>query len=236
MADPFPTTSWGVVLSATRGDPKSVAALESLCKTYWYPLYVFVRHQGHDVEDARDLTQSFFVSLLQQSALKAIDPRLGKFRAFLLASMNHFLSNHRVRERAFKRRADDPAFCVDLEGAERQYALEAVASLSPEELFESRWARAVLDRGLRRLREEHESADKMELFRRLRGHLTGEGSAYDEVADDLGMTQGAVRVAVHRLRLRLGSLLREEVAQTVSDPADVDAELRSLLQAAGRGA
>ncbi len=235
MADRFPTTRWSVVLTATRGDQESRAALESLCKTYWYPLYVFVRSHGHDAEQARDLTQSFFLSLLQQSALKAIDPRLGKFRAFLLASMNHFLSNHREREGAFKRRADDPAFRVDLEDAERQYNLEPAASLSPEEMFESRWARTVLDRVLRRMKEEHKSADKAELFRRLRGHLTGEEPAYDRLADDLGMTQGALRVAVHRLRRRLATLLREEVAQTVSDPTDIDAELRSLLQSAGRG-
>lgn len=236
VADRFQTTRWSVVLSAVRGGEGSVEALEWLCTTYWYPLYAFVRRQGHDAEAARDLTQSFFVSLLQQSALKKIDPQLGRFRAFLLASMNHFLSNERERENALKRRAEDPAFRVDLDTAERQYALEPAASLSPEELFESRWARTVLDRALRRMDEEHEATDKADLFRRLRGHLTGEEPAYDRMADDLGMTQGALRVAVHRLRRRLGTLLREEVAQTVSHPSDVDAELRSLLQAAGRGA
>lgn len=234
MADRFQTTRWSVVLSAAQGGKGSGEALEWLCKCYWYPLYVFVRRKGHDAETARDLTQSFFVSVLESDALQKIDPRLGRFRTFLLTSMSHFLSNQRERVRAFKRRADDPAFRVELDSAEQQYALEPATSLSPEDMFESRWARTVLDRVLQRLSEEHEAADKGDMFRRLRGYLTGDEPAYDRLAEDLGMTQGALRVAVHRLRRRLGALLREEVAHTVSEPADVDAELRSLLQAAGR--
>jgi len=234
MADPFQDTRWSVVLAAARGGKDSRAALEWLCSNYWYPLYAYVRRKGCDAELARDLTQGFFVSLFEQDSLRRIDPKLGKFRAFLLASMNHFLSNEKEREAAVKRRAENPAFRVDLDGVERRYELESSSELSPEAMFESKWARTVLDRAMRRLREEHESTDKGEMFRRLRGYLTGEEPAYDRLADDLGMTQGTLRVSVHRLRRRLGALLREEVAATVSDPAEVDGELRSLLEAAAR--
>jgi RNA polymerase sigma-70 factor (ECF subfamily) len=222
------------VLLAAAGGAQSHEALEWLCGTYWYPLYAFVRRQGYDAESARDLTQSFFVSLLEQSSLKKLDPSLGKFRAFLLASVKHFLSHERERESALKRRADDPSFRVNLEDAERRYALEPSPGLSPEELFESRWARAVLERALRRLKEECDSMGKGPLFRRLSGHLTGEEPDYESVARALETTTGALRVAVHRLRRRLGALLREEVAQTISEPDDLEDELRSLLKAAGR--
>lgn len=222
------------MLSAAHGGGDSRAALEWLCTSYWYPLYAYVRRRGYDVESARDLTQGFFVSLLERGALRGLDPELGKFRAFLLASMNHFLANEVERQAALKRRADNPAFCIDLENVERLYALEPVEGLGPEALFESRWARTVLDRALRRLREEHEATDKGELFRRLSGYLTGDEPSSDRLADELGMEPGTLRVAVHRLRRRLGAILRDEVAQTISNPAEVDDELRSLLQAAGR--
>lgn len=236
MPDPFHTTRWSVVLLAARGGEDSREALEWLCKSYWYPLYAFVRHRGHDADAARDLTQAFFLHLLERDALRRVDPSLGKFRAFLLASMNHFLSNQRERESALKRRATDPGFRVDMDEGERFYSRESATDLGAEQMFETRWARSVLDRALQRLREEHERTGRGELFRRLRGALTGEDPVYDQVAADLGMSENVLRVTVHRMRRRLGSLLREEVAQTVADPADVDAELRSLLEAAGRGA
>jgi RNA polymerase sigma-70 factor (ECF subfamily) len=223
-----------VVLSAARGGEESRSALEWLCASYWYPLYAYVRRQGYDAERARDLTQGFFVSLLEREALRSLDRRLGKFRAFLLASMNHFLANERERSAALRRRADNPAFHIDLEDLDRRYGLEPEAGLGPEAMFETRWARTVLDRALLRLREEYESTGKGELFRRLSGYLTGEEPRSDRLAGDLGMEPGTLRVAVHRLRRRLGALLRDEVAQTVSDPADIDGELRSLLEAAGR--
>jgi len=234
VADRFQDTRWSLVLSAAHGGEDSRAALEWLCTSYWYPLYAYVRRRGYDVESARDLTQGFFVSLLERGALRRLDPELGKFRAFLLASMNHFLANEQERAAALKRRTDNPAFHIDLEDVERLYALEPVEGLGPEALFESRWARTVLDRALRRLREEHESADKGELFRRLSGYLTGDEPSSDRLADELGMEPGTLRVAVHRLRRRLGAILRDEVAQTVSNPAEIDDELRNLLEAAGR--
>lgn len=232
MGDLFRTTQWSIVLKAARGGPDSHEALERLCGSYWPPLYAFVRRRGHDAEAARDLTQSFFTGLLEQRALRRIDPRMGRFRAFLLASMKNFLVNEFDREQAQKRRADNPRFLVNLEQAERGYP--AATSLDPEDLYESRWARTVLDRALGRLREENEGSGRAELFRRVRDHLTGDDPDYERLAD-LGMSPGALRVAVHRMRRRLGALLRDEVAQTVSDPAEVDAELRCLLQAAARG-
>jgi RNA polymerase sigma-70 factor (ECF subfamily) len=230
--DVFQTTRWSVVLSAARGGDDSREALEWLCRRYWSPLYAFVRRRGHDTESARDLTQTFFLKLLERRALERVDPGLGKFRAFLLASMKNFLANEDARAGAVKRRAEDPDFSVEFEDAERWYARAPAAGLGPEDLFESRWARSVLDRSLRRLREEYEAVGKGETFRRLQGHLTGA----DSPGDDTGVSPGSRRVAVHRLRRRLGSLLRDEVSQTVADPADVDGELRSLLEAAGRGA
>jgi len=234
LGDQFQTTKWSLVLTAAHGGDRSREALEWLCATYWYPLYAYVRRQGLDAESARDLTQSFFVSLLEPNSLERIDPGLGKFRAFLLVSIKHFLSHHREREGALKRRMDDPSFRVDLTDAERIYGLEPATGLSPEELYESRWARAVLLRALKRLREESETTGKGPLFHKLSGHLTGDEPDYDRIAQEMGTTTGALRVAVHRLRKRLGALLREEVAQTISDPGDLDDELRNLLHAASR--
>jgi RNA polymerase sigma-70 factor (ECF subfamily) len=235
VGDRFQETRWSVVLSAAQGGEASRSALEWLCASYWYPLYAYVRRSGYGVEQARDLTQGFFVSLLERDSLRSVDPKLGKFRAFLLASMNHFLTNERERDAALKRRADNPAFLVDLENVEHRYALEGVGVLGPEAMFESRWARTVLDRALLRLKDEQESKDKGELFRRLSGFLTGDEPSFDRLAADLGMESGTLRVTVHRLRRRLGALLRDEVAHTVADPAEIDDELRSLLEAAGRG-
>ena len=234
VADPFQDTRWSLVVSAAHGGDASRAALEWLCTAYWYPLYAYVRRKGHDVESARDLTQGFFASLLEPGALRGVHPERGKFRAFLLASMNHFLANEFNRATAFKRRTDDPAFQVDLDEIERNYGLEPVANLGPDDLYESRWARTVLDRALRRLRQEYESTDRGELFRRLGGYLTGDEPSSDRLAEELDMEPGAIRVAVHRLRRRLGAILRDEVAQTISNPADVDDEVRHLLKAAGR--
>ena len=233
VADRFQTTRWSLVLTAAKGGEGSVEALEWLCSTYWQPVYCFIRRRGNDSETARDLTQSFFLSLLDHRSLKRIDPREGKFRSFLLASIKNFLSHERDFRQAFKRRPDDPDLRLDFEGAEDRYR-EGAAGSSPEDIYESRWARTVLDRALRRLGEEHETTGKGDMFRLLSGHLTGEETPYDRLAADLGMTEGALRVAVHRLRRRLGALLRAEVSQTVADPDEVKAEIRNLVEAIGR--
>lgn len=234
VGDRFETTRWSLVLTAAKGGEGSAEALEWLCSTYWHPVYGFIRRRGNDSEDARDLTQSFFLSLLDRNSLQRIDPGEGKFRSFLLASIKNFLSHEKDRQRALKRKSDDPSLRLDFEGAEDRYLRESFTGLSPEDVYEARWARTILDRALHRLGEEHETTGKGEVFRRLSGHLTGEDPPYDHLAAELGMTEGALRVAVHRLRRRLGALLRSEVAQTVSDPGEVDGEIRSLLQAIGR--
>ena len=234
MADRFQTTRWSLVLEAARGGEHAGEALEWLCETYWYPLYAFVRRQGHDADAARDLTQSFFLRLIDKQALRRIDPRQGRFRAFLVASMKHFLANERARKRALKRRTEDPAFRLSLEGGEQRYLAAPSEALGPDELFEAQWAMAVLDRALRRLESEQEAGGKGAAFGRLRGYLTGAEAPYERLASELDTTEGALRVTVHRLRRRLGALLRAEVAQTVSDQQEVDDELRFLLQAIGR--
>ena len=236
MADQFQTTRWSLVLEAAQGAEGSAGALAWLCETYWYPLYAFIRRQGNDADAARDLTQSFFLHLLDKQALQRIDPQQGRFRAFLLASAKNFLANERAHEQALKRRADNPAFQLGFDDAEQRYVAEPATVLGPDDLYETRWALSVLDRAMRRLEEEQESAGKAASFTRLRGHLTGEEAPYDRLARDLESTAGALRVAVHRLRVRLGALLREEVAQTVSDPRDIDHEIRCLLEAIGRAA
>ncbi len=234
MGQRFETTRWSLVLTAAQGGEGSAEALEWLCKTYWHPVYGFIRRRGNDSESARDLTQSFFLSLLDRNSLQRIDPKEGRFRAFLLASIKNFLAHETDRRQAAKRRADNPTFRLDFEGVEEWYQGESADQLSPEDLYESRWARTVLERALRKLGDEHEQIGKGDLFRRLSGHLTGEEAPYDRLAGDLGMTEGALRVAVHRLRRRLGALLRAEVAQTVSDPEEIKSEIRNLVQAIGR--
>lgn len=236
VADRFLTTRWSLVLAAARGGEQSGEALEWLCATYWPPLYAFIRRQGHDSEAARDLTQSYFLSLLDRNSLRRIDPGEGRFRSFLLASIKNFLAHERDRQHAIKRRTDDPEFRLDFEEAETRYLREDAAGASPEEIYESRWARTVLDRALRRLAEEHEATGKGEIYRCLSGCLIGGEIDYGRAAAQLGMSQGALRVAVHRLRRRLGTLLRAEVAHTVADPTDVKREVAYLVQAIGRTA
>ena len=228
----FQTTRWSLVLEAAGSSPGAGAALEWLCRTYWYPLYGFIRRDVKDPERARDLTQAYFLQLLEKDYLKQIDRDAGKFRSFLLVSLKFFLSNERARERAEKRRADDPAHRVDLDGAEDLYLKNAEDDADPEVAFEKRWAMTVVNRGYDRLGEEYAADGKGELFRALRGHITGAGESrpYKDIAERLDMSEGAVKVAVHRMRQRLGRVLRDEVALTVTDPAEVDAELKQLLQ------
>jgi RNA polymerase sigma-70 factor (ECF subfamily) len=230
----FATTHWSQVLAAGRGgSPGSRQALEALCEAYWYPLYAFVRRSGHPPEDARDLTQAFFARLLEKDYLQAADPERGRFRSFLLAAFKHFLSQERDRATAQKRGGGRPVLSLDFAAGEDRYRLEPAHHLTPERVYERRWALMLLDRVLQHLREEFTRSGKAELFDRLGVFLTGEDGvpAYRQVAQECGLSEGAVKVAVHRLRRRFRDALLAEIAQTVADPADAGAELRGLFDA-----
>ena len=232
----FATTHWSVVMAA--GRPKSASyqqALETLCKTYWFPLYVYLRRQGYDSHRAEDYVQAFFAGLLAKHGLRLADPKRGKFRSFLLASLKHFLSNERARARAKKRGGGRKVLSLDFQNAESQYALEPRDELSPEKLFERSWALTVLDRTMARLQAEAISTNKQKLFDHLKVYLTAEKSSipYRDVAAELDMAEGTLRVAVHRLRRRYRELLRDEIAQTVTSDDQIDEEIRDLFAALG---
>jgi RNA polymerase sigma-70 factor (ECF subfamily) len=207
--------------------------LAALCQTYWYPVYAFVRRQGFDAHQSQDLTQSFFLRFLEKSYLHVIDPAKGKFRAFLLACCKHFLSNERDRENAQKRGGGRKVMSLDFADAEARYALEPADTLTPERLFERRWVLTLLDRALARLQTEFTDSGKERLFTALKNGLTGEKAAapYEQVAKELEMTVGAVKVAAHRLRTRYREVLREEIARTLGEGADIDEEIRNLFAA-----
>ena len=232
MGRPFATTSWSQVLAVRDGSPtESRRALAALCDAYWYPLYAFVRRQGCDAEEARDLTQAYFAQLLEKDYLKDVDPSEGRFRAFLKVSVKHFLSKERDKEHALKRGGQATTISLAAEDAEGRYRFEPVDDFTPEEIFERRWALTVLERVLGKLRQEFSEAGKEEEFDRLKGFLTGEEPRvpYRQVASELGISEGAVKASVHRLRQRFGSLLREEIGETVAHPDQVDDEVRHLL-------
>ncbi len=234
----FRTTQWGVVRAAgSRDVPEARDALEELCASYWYPLYAFVRRQGHRSEDARDLTQGFFARFLAGDPLVGLDPDQGRFRAYLVAAMRHFLSNEREREQALKRGGGRPLLPLELDDAERRYSVEPAArTASPEREFERAWALTLLGRVLEHLRAEQAERGREAIFERLAGFLDGSGADGDTcaaAAAELGLSGVAVRVALHRLRARFGELLREEVGRTVGRPDEVEDELRCLVEALG---
>ena len=229
----FATTRWSQVLAAGHADTRgSREALSRLCESYWYPLYVYVRRWGYDADQAQDLTQEFFARLLEKHYLQAADPSRGRFRSFLLASLKHFLSNERDRAGAIKRGGRVTVVPLEIENAEGRYSLEPPDDETPEKIYERHWALTLLERTLARLSREFEAAGKRPLFARLEGYLTGEQETlpYSELASELGMSQGAVKVMIHRLRRRFGALLREEVGDTVSTPEEVDDEIRELFR------
>ncbi len=230
----FKTTHWSMVLSAGQGgSAESERALAVLCEMYWYPLYAFVRRHRSSIQDAQDLTQEFFATLIEKNYLQAADRERGKFRTFLITAFKHFLSKERDRAGAQKRGGKVKTISLDLEAGENQYRLEPHHDWTPERIYERRWALTLLERVLARLQVEWERSGKQKRFERLKVFLTGEEGKVPHVqlAEELGMTEVAVKVAVHRLRRRYGELLREEIAQTVDQPEEVDLELDHLLQA-----
>jgi RNA polymerase sigma factor (sigma-70 family) len=227
----FATTHWSVVLAAANEDtPEAAAALERLCRIYWYPIYAYVRREGHSPADAQDLTQEFFARLLARNSLARVAPEKGKFRSFLLAALRHFLSDHRDWVRAAKRGGGVEVLSLDAQEAEERYRLEPVDRLDAEKIYERRWAMALLKQAQDRLREEAEAAGKAEWFERLRSFVAGDNDvACGEAAKELGLTESAFRGAVYRLRERYRALVREEIARTVADASEVEAEIRYLI-------
>jgi RNA polymerase sigma-70 factor (ECF subfamily) len=232
-ADVFATTHWSVVLAAQEADnPRAQAALEELCRTYWYPLYAYVRRRGHAPEEAEDLTQEFFARLLGKNLLSGVKRERGKFRAYLLNAFKWFLANEWHREQAQKRGGAREIISID-EAAERRYA-ELSVEASADLLYEREWAWTVLHRVTSRLAEEYAKDGKGEVFAALRGYLPRADGAlpYDQLSVALHMNAAAVRMAVHRLRRRYGEFLRAEISATVSDPGLIDEEIRCLIDAA----
>jgi RNA polymerase sigma-70 factor (ECF subfamily) len=231
----FQTTRWSLVVAAReRESPLAHQAMAELYRSYWYPLYAYVRRRGHDHDAAQDLTQEFFARLLERDGLATVDRKRGRFRSFLLAACQHFLANEFDRARALKRGGGTKTLSLDFRGADARYRLEPASTVTPERLFERRWALALLETVLNRLREEFQREAKAPLFEVLKVYLTGDGARpYAEAAVDCGTTVAAVKVAVHRLRARYRELLRDEIGHTLVDPAAVDDEIRDLFSALG---
>jgi RNA polymerase sigma-70 factor (ECF subfamily) len=233
-SDRFRTTHWSLIVAAQdRESTEARAALAELCETYWYPLYAFIRRQGHSMENARELTQEFFARLLEKDYLGTVDREKGKFRSFLLACCKHFLANEHDRAKALKRGGGVAIRSLDGGTAESRYREEPAHGVTPEKLFERRWALVLLQNVFARLRQEHARAGKLKLFEQLKPFLAGDGPAlrYAQAADALHLSSGAIKVAVHRLRRRYRELVHEEIARTVDDPSLVEAEIRDLFAA-----
>jgi RNA polymerase sigma-70 factor (ECF subfamily) len=224
------TTRWSLILAARHPEtPDGGAALAGICESYWYPVYAFIRRQGYHADEAGDLTQAFFARLIEKEYLRQATPARGRFRSFLFASVRHFLSNERDRARALKRGGVQGPVSLDLRDAEGRFRLEPADGITPERLFDRQWALALLERVLARLDAELEGRGH---FDRLKGFLTGDGAEdYHDAAAALGMSEGAVKVAVHRLRRRYRERVRREVARLVADPSLVDEEIRHLIRA-----
>jgi RNA polymerase sigma factor (sigma-70 family) len=228
----FTTTHWSVILTAANQEtPEAAAALERLCRIYWYPLYAYVRRRGYSLEDAQDLIQEFFLRLLRKHYLGQINPSKGKFRSFLVAAINHFLADEWDRASAVKRGGRVTFLALDHDSAEQRLA-GASTRHSPEQIFERCWGLALLQEVLGRLREEASQAGRGAHFAELKVFLTGEKSpvSYAELAAKLGASEAALRKEVQRLRHRYGELLREEIARTVADPLELQEELRHLFR------
>jgi DNA-directed RNA polymerase specialized sigma24 family protein len=236
--DIFATTRWTVVLAARdRTASAAGVALEELCRTYWYPLYAYVRSRSSSREDAEDLTQAFFARLLEKNYLEGLTSEKGRFRAFLLAALKHFLANEWDRANCQKRGGGVANLSLDWQSADTRFGIEPADNLSPDKLYDRAWAVTLLERVIIRLRDENAGEGKAVVFEQLKPFLmSGKGALpYAHAAVPLQMTESAVRVAVHRLRRRYRELLREEIAQTLSHPDQVDEEMRALLSAFGDG-
>lgn len=230
----FDTTRWSLVRAAGRDDTFAAhRALSELCEQYWFPVYSFIRRRGHDHDQALDLTQGFFARLLERDGLATADPAKGRFRSYLLGACQHFLANEHDFAAAEKRGGGQTLLSLNFANADSRYGVEPADGHSAEQEFERRWALALLEQTLAGLRAEYLEAGKQSLFERLKASLTGESSSHAAIADELGMSEGAVKVAAHRLRQRYRERLRAAIAETVDSPAEIDDEIRALFAALG---
>jgi RNA polymerase sigma factor (sigma-70 family) len=233
----FVTTHWSLVVSACdRQSPQSGVALEKLCRAYWYPLYAYIRRSGQSKENAEDLTQAFFARLLEKNHLDSARQERGRFRSFLLVSLKRFMANEFERAHAQKRGGFQTQISLDTELAERKFQSELAApQLPPDRAFERRWVLTLLEQTLSRLRSEFENAGKIVEFERLKIFLTADKKEipYAKVAEELGINESALRVAVHRLRKRYRELFREEIVHTLAEGESVEAELQHLMSVLG---
>jgi RNA polymerase sigma factor (sigma-70 family) len=234
----FATTHWSLVLAAGALRPSGQAreALTTLCEIYWYPLYAFLRARGHSPADAEDLTQAFFALLLEKQVIRQADPARGRFRSFLLKSLQNFAANVHASNRAGKRGGGVAPLSLEFEQAEGRFRLEPSNGETPERTFDRRWALTLLDRVMSRLETDAVRKSKFEHFEALKPFLTGEAPqlSYSQTASSLGISEGAVKVAVHRLRRKFRDIVREEISHTVSSPAEIEDELRHLWSAVAR--
>jgi RNA polymerase sigma factor (sigma-70 family) len=230
----FHTTHWSLVVAAAGQEGEQPrAALEELCQAYWYPIYAFIRRRGSSAEDARDLTQDFFAALLEKGYLADADPQRGRFRSFLLTAVARFVTKQHEKAAAQKRGGGRRLLSLDFDAGESRYQHEPEHDWTAEKIFERRWALTLLDRTLAALRREHEAGGKLPQFQALKVFLTGEAGAppLREVAQKLNTSEGAIKVAIHRLRQKYREQLREQIAQTVAAPEDIESELADLLAA-----
>jgi DNA-directed RNA polymerase specialized sigma24 family protein len=228
----FATTRWSLVIAAgSRAEPGAAAALAALCETYWFPVYAFVRRSGHSTQDAQDLTQAFFARMIEKNDVGTADPARGRFRAFLLTSVRNFLANQRDAAAAQKRGGGAVHIPIEFDDGERRYRLELPDHETPERLYERRWALSTLAAAMNLVAAEYQAADRRGLFDHLKPFLAGvEPDSYVTLATELDTTEGALRVALHRLRRAYASALRSVVSETVESPSDVDEELRYLVR------
>ncbi|WP_395751291.1 RNA polymerase sigma factor [Prosthecobacter sp.] len=226
----FHTTRWSLVLAAQQGGDASKMhkAMSALCRDYWYPLYAFVRRRGYAPHDAQDLTQAFFATLLEANATAA-DPARGKFRSYLLGALKHFLANDWHRSQTQKRGGGQRLVEWDALDAEARFALEPAEQSDAEALFDKRWAMELLARAMEKLRAEFAARNDVETFDALKGTLSGAEASREAIAKQLGMSEGALKVSIHRLRQQYREVLRAEIAGTVDSPGDVEDEMRHLV-------
>jgi len=230
----FPSTHWTLVVAAggNHSTLERTEALESLCGGYWNPVYAFVRRRGHSPEQAQDLTQQFFLRILDGAFFEKANPEKGRFRSFLLGSVQNFLADASDRENSLKRGGGTVTIAFEFATGEANYALEPRHTETPERLFQRNWARTVLDRVMNNLSAEFQAEGKLDLFNRLKSYLTGDGDLkYAELGAEMQLSESGVKSAIRRMRQRYRDLLRAEVLSTVADPAEVDEELKFLLRA-----